>query len=93
MTSWTKDASNMKGIALKAAFSLVLMFEVVFESFREFFEVVLFDILLEFAGFSSNFRFKCPEGYLKMAQVNQSLHFNLPLSHFSLKIAKTSAEG
>ena len=32
MTSWTKDASNMKGIALKAAFSLVLMFEVVFES-------------------------------------------------------------
>ena len=32
MTSWTKKASNMKGIALKAAFSLVLMFEVVFES-------------------------------------------------------------
>ena len=32
MTSWTKNASNMKRIALKAAFSLVLMFEVVFES-------------------------------------------------------------
>ena len=32
MTSWTKNASNMKGIVLKAAFSLILMFEVVFES-------------------------------------------------------------
>ena len=56
----------MKGIALKAAFSLVLMFEVVFES-SEFFHVVLFDISLEFACFSSNFLFKCPEGYLEMA--------------------------
>ena len=68
------------------------MFEVVFES-SEFFHVVLFNISLEFAGFSSNFLFKCPKGYLEMAWVNQSLHFNLPLSLFSLKIAKTSAEG
>ena len=66
MTSWTKHASNMKGIALKAALSLVLMFEVVFES-SEFFHVVLFNISLEFAGFSSNFLFKCPKGYLEMA--------------------------
>ena len=36
MTSWTKQASNMNGIVLKAAFSLVMMFEVVFES-SEFF--------------------------------------------------------
>ena len=66
MTSWTKHASNMKGITLMAAFSLVLMFDVVFES-SEFFHIVLFDISLEFAGFSSNFLFKCPEGYLEMA--------------------------
>ena len=32
MTSWTKLASNMNEIALKEAFTLVLMFEVVFES-------------------------------------------------------------
>ena len=32
MTSWTNLGSNMKGIALKEAFSLVLMFEVVLES-------------------------------------------------------------
>ena len=38
-----------------------------FSSLLKFFEVVLFDISLEFAGFSSNFRLKCPEGYLKMA--------------------------
>ena len=66
MTSWTKHASNMKGITLMAAFSLALMFDVVFES-SEFFHIVLFDISLEFAGFSSNFLFKCPEGYLEMA--------------------------
>ena len=66
MTSWTKLASNMNEIALKEPFTLVLMFEVVFES-SEFLSLVLFDISLEFTGFSSNFRFKCPEGYLKMA--------------------------
>ena len=38
----------------------------VFES-SEFLSLVLFDISLEFTGFSSNFRFKCPDGYLKMA--------------------------
>ena len=32
MTSWTKLASNMNEIALKEPFTLVLMFEVVFES-------------------------------------------------------------
>ena len=54
MTSWTKHASNMKGITLVAAFSLVLMFDVVFES-SEFFHIVLFDISLEFAGFLQTF--------------------------------------
>ena len=56
----------MKGITLMAAFSLVLMFDVVFKS-SEFFQIVLYDISLKFAGFSSNFLFKCPEGYLEMA--------------------------
>ena len=84
-----KNASFMKGIVLKVAFSLVFMFDLLFSSLLNFFHVVVFDISLEFPSFSSNFQFKCPEGYLKMA----FWYISLSLSHFSFKIAKIFREG
>ena len=84
-----KNASYMKGIVLKAAFSLVFMFDLLFSSLLNFFHVVVFDISLKFPSFSLHFQFKCPEGYLKMA----FWYISLSLSHFSLKIAKTFGKG
>ena len=79
----------MKGIVLKAAFSLIFMFDLLFSSLLNFFHVVVFDISLEFPSFSSNLQFKCPEGYLEMP----FWYISPSLSHFSLKIAKTFGKG
>ena len=79
----------MKGIVLKAAFSLIFMFDLLFSSLLNFFHVVVFDISLEFPSFSLNFQFKCREGYLEMP----FWYISLSLSHFSLKIAKTFGKG
>ena len=79
----------MKGVTLKAAFSLIFMFDLLFSSLLNFFHVVVFDISLEFPSFSLNFQFKCPEGYLEMP----FWYISLSLSHFSFKIAKTFGKG
>ena len=79
----------MKGIVLKAAFSLIFMFDLLFSSLLNFFHVVVFDMSLEFPSFSLNFQFKCPEGYLEMP----FWYISLSLSHFLLKIAKTFGKG